>query len=90
MTEKEFDDFRQKLIEGISFPNVYMFKFIVASNNRNIALVESFFDAAADIHIKESGQGRYTSITAKQVVINVDEIIAIYKKASEIKGIVFL
>jgi uncharacterized protein len=90
MTEQEFDDFRQKLIDGISFPSVYMFKFIVASDNRSIALVESFFDVAADIHIKESGQGRYTSITAKQVVIDVDEIITVYKKASQIKGILFL
>jgi len=74
----------------MTFPSVYMFKFIVASENRAIALVESLFDADADMHTKESGTGRYTSITAKQVVMNVEEIIAVYKKAATIPGIMFL
>ncbi len=74
----------------MTFPSVYMFKFIVVSENRAIALVESLFDADADMHTKESGTGRYTSITAKQVVMNVEEIIAVYKKAATIPGIMFL
>jgi putative lipoic acid-binding regulatory protein len=90
MTEEELNNFRQKLAESMSFPSVYMFKFIVTSEHRNIALVENLFESDTDIHIKESGKGRYTSVTAKQVVMNVDEIIAIYKKASSIKGIMFL
>ena len=90
MTEQELEIFKQKLAESMTFPSVYMFKFIVTSENRNIALVESLFDAETDIHTKESGKGKYTSITAKQVTMNVDEIIAIYKKASAIKGIIFL
>ena len=74
----------------MSFPSVYMFKFIVASENRAIALVENLFDADADLHTKESGSGKYTSITAKQVVMNVEEIISVYQKASTIPGIMFL
>jgi uncharacterized protein len=90
MTAEELEKFRQKLEETSSFPSVYMFKFIVESENRKIALVENLFEAEADIHTKESGNGRYTSITAKQVVMNVDEVIEVYKKAAEIKGIIFL
>jgi hypothetical protein len=90
MTEQELQNFKQKLAESMTFPSVYMFKFIVASDNRNIALVENLFEADADIHTKESGKGRYTSVTAKQVVMNVDEIIDIYRKAATIKGIMFL
>jgi len=90
MTEEELENFKQKIIDTMPFPGVYMYKFIVQSENRNIALVESLFGAEADIHTKESGNGRYISITAKQVVISVDEVIDIYKKASEIKGIIFL
>ncbi len=90
MTEEELNSFKQKLSESMTFPSVYMFKFIVASENRAIALVESLFDADADMHTKESGTGRYTSITAKQVVMNVEEIIAVYKKAATIPGIMFL
>jgi uncharacterized protein len=90
MTPEELEKFRKTLVETISFPSVYMFKFIVASEHRNIALVENLFDAETDLHTKESGGGKYISITAKQVVISVDEITEIYKKAAEIKGIIFL
>jgi putative lipoic acid-binding regulatory protein len=90
MTSEELEKFRQKLVETSSFPSVYMFKFIVESENRKIALVENLFEAEADIHTKESGNGKYTSITAKQVVMSVDEVIEVYKKAAEIKGIIFL
>lgn len=90
MTEKDLERFRDKLIETTSFPTVYMFKFIVEADNRKIALIESFFDENAEIHTKESGSGKYISITSKQVAMNVDEIIDVYKKAAEIKGIMFL
>ncbi len=90
MTPEETESFRQKLIETTSFPGVYMFKFIVQSEHRNIALVESLFEAESDLHTKESENGKYISITIKQVVLSVDEVIDIYKKAAEIKGIIFL
>lgn len=90
MTEEELQNFRNKLLESTTFPSVYMFKFIVESDNRNIALVENLFSAEADIHTKESGNGKYTSVTAKLVVMNVDEIMDVYRKALSIKGIMFL
>jgi hypothetical protein len=67
-----------------------MYKFIVPSDNRTIALVENLFESETDIHTKESTSGKYISITAKQVVISVDEITEIYKKAAQIKGVIFL
>ncbi len=90
MTQEESDRFRQKLSETMSFPSVYMYKFIIESGNRNIALVENLFDEETEILTKESKAGKYISITAKQVVMNVDEIIAIYQKAAKIEGIMFL
>lgn len=90
MTEEELQKFKEKIVETTTFPSVYMFKFIVPSENRSIALVENLFDAGTDIHTKESGSGKYTSITGMQVVVNVDEIMEVYKKASQIKGIMFL
>ncbi len=90
MTPEELNNFRNKLVETTTFPSVYMFKFIVPSENRLIALVENLFAEEADLHTKESASGKYTSITAKQVVMTVDEITEVYKKATEIKGIIFL
>jgi putative lipoic acid-binding regulatory protein len=90
MTNEELERFRQKLSESMTFPTVYMFKFIVQSEHRNIALVENLFEPETQIHTKDSRKGRYTSVTAKQVVVSVDEIIDIYKKAASIKGVMFL
>lgn len=90
MTDEEWSRFKDKLVETMTFPSVYMFKLIVPSENRSIALAENLFEEGADIHTKESGGGKYTSITAKQVVMGADEIINVYKKASAIEGIIFL
>ncbi len=90
MTEQELVTLRKKLEETTTFPSVYMYKFIVQSDNRKIALIENLFETDADIHMKESGNGKYTSITAKVVVVGVDEIIEVYKKVSEIEGVIFL
>jgi len=90
MTEEDLEKLRLKLVETTSFPSVYMFKLIVPSENRTIALVENLFEEEADILTKESDKGKYTSITAKQVVMNAEEIIEIYKKAANIKGVMML
>ncbi len=90
MSEEDLEKFKLKLAESMSFPGVYMFKFIITSEHRNIALVENLFGPEADLLTKESGGGKYTSVTAKQVVMSVEEIIEVYKKASLIKGIMFL
>ena len=86
-----YDELRKKLEESISyFPYVYMFKFIIKADNKTLALVEVLFEDDADIFQKESAKGNYMSITVKQVVMSVDEIISIYEKAAEIKGVMTL
>lgn len=86
-----FDELRKKLEESInSFPYIYMFKFIIKSDNRTMAMVEVIFDDDADIIQKQSTKGNYISITVKQVVMSVDEIINIYEKASAIDGVISL
>jgi uncharacterized protein len=91
MAENTFGELRKKLEESIaSFPYVYMFKFIIKSDNKTMALVEVIFEEDADIVQKQSTKGNYMSITVKQVVMSVDEIISIYEKASKIEGVISL
>lgn len=90
MTEEDLEKFKSKLMETMTFPSVYMYKFIVTTEHRNIARIENLFGSDAVLHTKESRKGRYISVTAKQVVMNVEEIIEIYRKASAIKGVMFL
>jgi uncharacterized protein len=90
MTNEDLDRLKDKIIETTAFPTVYMFKFIVKTDNRKIAMVENLFDENAEVHTKESGSGKYISITSRQVAMNVDEIIEVYRRASIIEGIMFL
>ncbi len=88
MAANTFDELRKKLEETVtSFPYIYMFKFIIKSDNRTMALVEVIFDNDADIIQKQSTKGNYVSMTVKQVVMSIDEIISIYEKAAAIEGV---
>ena len=67
-----------------------MFKFIIKADNKTMALIEVIFEDDAEIIEKPSTKGNYISITIKQVVMSVDEIISIYEKAAEIEGVISL
>ena len=90
MAEFNYDELRNKLNAGNSWPQVYMFKFIVPSDNHKIALVESFFADDAEIKLQPSSGGKYTSLTVRVVMLDAEQIIEIYKKASLVEGIISL
>jgi len=88
--KNDFDGLREKL-EEVSFPSVYMFKFIVKSDLNKIAQVESLFHSErAQITRKESSKGAYVAITVREVMLSVDEIIEIYIQSSTIEGVMSL
>jgi putative lipoic acid-binding regulatory protein len=77
-------------LELLEWPNVYLFKFIVPNNPDKIALTNSLFDDTAEIVMHPSSEGKYISISAKELMLDVDSIIAKYEKASLIEGIISL
>jgi len=86
----DFDSLRERL-EELSFPSVYMFKFIVKSDLQKIAQIESLFQPEkAEINRKESSKGAFISISVKEVMLSADEIISVYEKAAEIDGVITL
>lgn len=87
---KDFESLRERL-EELTYPSVYMFKFIVKSELQKIAQIEALFDPEkAEIIRKESSKGAFISITVKEVMLGTEEIIAIYQKASKINGVITL
>lgn len=85
--DEQFDKLRDLLNKENNWPTVYMFKFIVPADNKKIALVESKFSDEAIILHKESTNGKYFSITIKQVMLNADSIIIKYKEMEGIEGL---
>ena len=85
--DEQFDKLRDLLNKENNWPTVYMFKFIVPADNKKIALVESKFSDEAIILHKESTNGKYFSITIKEVMLNADSIIVKYKEMEGIEGL---
>lgn len=77
-------------LESMDFPQVYFFKFIVPNENDNIAKVSALYASDTQIQMKTSSSGKFISVSAKQVMLSVDDVIYIYHKASTIEGIISL
>ena len=90
MAEDFYGNLKQKLEQQTEFPHIYMFKFIIPSDNKKLALAEALFGEAAQITTRQSSSNKFISITAKEMMLNADEIIAIYKNAEKIEGIISL
>ena len=77
-------------LELEEWPNVYMFKFIIPNSSDKIALTMELFNNSSDISMHESSSGKFVSITAKELMLDVDSIIKKYEEATKIKGLMAL
>lgn len=89
MGEDVFAQLRSQL-EQQEWPNVYLFKFIVPNQPELIAKAGSIFGSEAEIAMQPSRNGNYISLSVKELMLDVDSIMEIYNKSSEIKGLIAL
>ena len=85
--DKTTIEFQEKLNAAHNFPTLYMFKFIVLEDKRE--LVEGLFPGH-EVMVKASSRGKYVSVTAKPMMGSSESIIDIYKKAHSIEDIIAL
>jgi putative lipoic acid-binding regulatory protein len=95
MTDKEKEEFYEKFkgrLDGTTeFPSDYTYKFIVPTDNKRIAEVQRVFDGARpQFQMKESKNGKYTSITVVVYVLDSDQVIHYYQEASNIEDVMML
>lgn len=80
-----------ELEKTTKFPTNYMFKFIVASDEKKIKQVEDIFDfTGAVIKTKSSKTNKFTSITIEVKMKSADDVIQKYKEAEVVEGIISL
>lgn len=85
-----FDGLLEKLKQQ-GWPAVYFFKFILPSENEKIAQINELFDEkTAEITMHPSRNGKYTSVSIKELMSNAEAVVEVYKKANEIDGIIIL
>ena len=90
MAEDLFENLKIKLKEQGGFPQPYLFKFIIPADNQKLALVEALFGAEAQVSTRQSKNNKFISVSAKELMVSVDEVMAVYKKAAHIEGIISL
>jgi hypothetical protein len=77
-------------LELQEWPDIYMFKFIVPNESEKVAQVTSLFNESADLVLHPSRTGKYISLSAKELMLDVDSILEKYSKASQIEGLISL
>ncbi len=76
-------------LEKQDWPSVYFFKFILPNENEKIAQLSALFENS-ELKLQPSRNGKFISISSKEVMLNAEKVIEIYEKASLIKGIISL
>ncbi|MCT4698639.1 DUF493 family protein [Tenacibaculum haliotis] len=80
-----------QLEDTTTFPSKYLYKFIVPTDENQVEEVKNLFDkGGAVIETKKSKTGKYNSLSIFLNVKSAHEVIAYYKKADVIKGIISL
>ena len=85
--EDKYKNLKLELEKNEVWPLVYMFKFIMPAENKHLALVRSKFTDQSVITQRESANGKYISITVKEVMLNADSIIEKYREMDLIEGL---
>lgn len=88
--DNDFQKLEEALRQSKDIPGMFLYKFIIPNNNETLAQAMQLFDNSADVVTRESSNGKYVSISSKEVVISVEDVIEKYKLASNIKGLIFL
>jgi hypothetical protein len=93
--DKKTEDFYKRLREELNntstWPDEYLYKFIVPTDPKKIEEVENAFDnMGAVIKTKKSKNAKYTSLSVNVRMKNPDDVIQKYIEVSTIEGIISL
>lgn len=83
-------ELKELLDKQHNWPENFLFKFIYKSNPETEKSLKEIFTDGAEIEIKKSKKENYNSMSANYIAKSSDDVLNIYKKASEIKGVISL
>ena len=90
-TEEFFDRLKAELEKSNTWPAIYLFKFIVPTDNDKIKQVELAFDGlGAVIKTTQSKTGKFTSVSIDVQMESPQNVIDKYIEVSTIEGIISL
>ena len=77
--------FKERLDGFYDWPCSYVFKFIAPADR--LDQITGLFGEGVEIRTRRSARGNYASVTAEVVMAGSDEVIAIYRQAGKIDGV---
>ena len=89
--EEFYASLKIELDNVTSFPSNYTYKFIIPTDNKKIAEIQRVFDdTRPQFQMKESKNGKYTSITVVVYALDSDQVIHFYKEVSQVESVIML
>lgn len=83
-------ELKELLDKQHNWPEAFLFKFIFKSSSDAEDKLKDIFNNEAEIIVKQSKKENYKSISATILAKSSDEVLSVYKKASEIEGVISL
>lgn len=83
-----YESFKEKLDDSYRWPSLYTFKFVVPAKSREALL--KVIPSNSEVSERSSRTGKYSSITIRKVMSDSDAVIAAYKNASTVQGVISL
>lgn len=90
MEEEHIERLRARLNEIHIWPSIFMFKFILPSDEARLTQLKLIFGESAEIRERLSSKGNYTSVTVREMMLSADDIFDRYRRAKDIKDIISL
>ena len=86
-----YERFHKQLEESQNWPGLYMFKFIVKSGSHQIDKLKDLFNNPNEgVSMVNSSKKKCQRLTITSEMKSPQEVIAIYKNASELEGVIIL
>lgn len=82
-----WERFQELLDEQTDWPSEYVFKFIAP--HAELDELRAVF-GQYPVQVRASSKGNYVSVTARMEMHSSDEVIAVYKAAAEVEGVISL
>ncbi|AZA74901.1 MULTISPECIES: DUF493 family protein [Chryseobacterium] len=89
--EEFYKSLKEKLENQHDFPEDYLFKFIIPTDQARLTEIYKVFDGIKfTLGNRESKNGKYTACNVNAFVLDADQVIKIYQEVAKIEGVILL
>ncbi|MCI3938640.1 DUF493 domain-containing protein [Chryseobacterium aahli] len=89
--EEFYISLKEKLEGHHDFPEDYLFKFIIPTDDAKLTEIYKVFDGIKfTLGNRESKNGKYTACNINAFVLDADQVVRIYKEVARIEDVILL